>query len=254
MRSLNVNVARLTLHSAPRSSRPMKLTWIAFAVVGLVACGDDSTSGGGGSGGNVTGGGGAGGESTGGGGAGGNATGGAGGNTSGGGGAGGNANDLSECQNNGDCPDGGTCIELIAGYRVCQQPIEPATKCSTKFDSCCDTSDCDTGTCLHGPLVPLCAGVKLKPTNACGSDLCASDADCGPSGICAPAGTFGNLVRACLDNQCDGSCNCGLVEEPCCQNAIGLLCVVDCQSNSDCGPDKFCEAGTCQDGFPLCPL
>ena len=179
---------------------------------------------------------------------------GAAGSGAGGSGAGGSGGgDLSECDTNADCPQG-TCIELIPGYRVCQVDVVEATACTKGTDECCNTGECDAGEiCVETPIVPFCAGIIKQPHNVCGSDLCMNGAEC-KGGVCAPAGTFGNKVAACLFNECEGDCSCGLVRDPCCNGVTGFFCITDCQSSADCAPGSYCDTGTCTPGEPICPL
>lgn len=229
----------------------------SVCVLGFVfGCGDDTSTGAGGTGGSgATGGSGTGASTTQGGGGqnsggGGNAQGGAGGGTT---------VDLSECNSDTDCP-GGTCVEVVDGYRLCQAPVPEATMCGKNgLDECCTSADCMNGAaCYLGPLVPFCGGIIPQAFNQCGSDECATDADCA-GGACMPAGTVGNAIATCVPSECGAGCgagqDCALVRDPCCNGPAGFFCVDPtngCQSNDDC-PGGYCEAGTCMAGAPLCP-
>lgn len=228
---------------------------LAFLLSLSTGCGGDVTQATGGSGG--SGGAGA---------AGGGGSGAAGGGT---GAAGGGVNS-GDCDTDADCP-GSTCVEITpGGFRVCKEQHLPAEAClQPDFDECCTTADCPGGsTCLAAPLEPYCGGPAPLEYNVCGNDLCASDADC-TDGICTPAGTLGNKVRACAAATCrvDSDCGaepggiCAPVTEPCCNTQVGLFCVYPsdgCRDNGDCGQGEYCEIqmdGTarCAVGDIACP-
>lgn len=227
----------------------------------LVGCGDDTSTGAGGSGGSGTGAStpqGGGGQGTGGAAQGGGGAAQGGGAVGGSGTGGGSTVDLSECASDTDCP-GGTCVEVHGGYRLCQVPVPEATMCGkNNLDECCTSADCAMGACYLGPLVPFCGGIIPPAYNQCGSDQCASDADCA-GGACMPAGTVGNAIATCVPSACGPGCGagegCALVRDPCCNGPAGFFCVdpaSGCQSNSDC-PGGYCENGTCMAGGPICP-
>ncbi|MFO0613997.1 MAG: hypothetical protein U0414_15500 [Polyangiaceae bacterium] len=173
--------------------------------------------------------------------------------------------DLSECHSNADCP-GGTCVEVNVGFKTCQYPVDEATTCDNPgMDACCNSSECKANEkCVRTPVKPVCAGIPQPEFNTCASDECASDADCN-GGVCAPAGTFGNKVNACLPAQCSGVCGletmapCAIVRDPCCNTAIGFFCIHECNKNEDC-PGGYCEidqatmSPKCKQGAPPCPL
>lgn len=107
----------------------------------------------------------------------------------------------------------------------------------------------------------------MQPANVCAADQCQSDADCGSSSICAPAGTMGVQVKACVYAACkvDADCRavaggiCAPVLDPCCNAVQSLLCVYPggCRSNADC-PNGYCRSdghtASCQPGAPACPV
>jgi hypothetical protein len=240
-------------------------------------------AGGRGAGGNGTGGSGAGGRGTGGRGAGGaNPTGG----TSGSGGAGtgtggtsvgGGVGTGGAPANSGDCTlDRSTCgansrcVEITpGGYRVCTTHFPEATSCSGAQE-CCQSSDCKAGaTCYPTPLAPTCGGIVMIDSNVCASDMCASDADCGATEICVPAGTLDRKVRMCVPHGChrDTDCNaatggvCAPVSGGCCSGGIGLYCVypgVGCRKNADCASGNCTidskGASQCSTSRLVCPL
>jgi hypothetical protein len=232
----------------------------ALAVFALFAsgCGDDDTpqgTSGSGAGGTGTGGAGAvgatGGE--------GGAQGGAGAASTGG--TGGDPLYLTDCETNADCGSG-ECVALNGDYKVCQQPVVEATSCTgAPEDECCNSSECTApAKCLEAPLVSSCGGAAPLVYNVCATDECATNDDCEGGTLCAPAGTVGNQVAICFTAQCSGFCGqeslspCALVRDPCCQNALGFMCIPKggCTTNADC-PDGYCEVGVCKTGAPPCP-
>ncbi len=232
---------------------------IAAGLLSIVAgCGSDvQTTGGGGSG--------VGGAAAGGSGTGASESGGGGSNFAGGGQGGtggGHDYDLSECHSDADCP-GGSCVDVNGGYRMCRYPVPEATQCEQpQFDACCTSADCDVegDACYLGPLTPFCGGVKPLPANACGQDLCKSDADC-DGGVCVPSGVVGNAVAMCVPAQCFGTTcgqehltSCVLVRDPCCNGPAGFFCIEEdgCRTSEDCA-DGYCDAGVCMPGGPTCP-
>ncbi|CAN92111.1 hypothetical protein predicted by Glimmer/Critica [Sorangium cellulosum So ce56] len=207
--------------------------------------------------------GGAGGEGTGAAGTGGQGTG----ATGAGGAAGANSGD---CHTDANCP-GSTCVDITpGGFRVCKTNYPPAETCARPdFDECCTTEDCGPGsTCLAAPLLPYCGGPPPLENNVCAKDLCSSDDEC-PGGLCAPAGTLNNKVRACVSARCrlDADCDaepggiCATVRDPCCNQPEGLFCVYPgsgCRSSSDCGQGEYCGrdaggAARCIVGDVVCP-
>ena len=141
--------------------------------------------------------------------------------------------------------------------------------CTSPLDQCCPGTPCPNGDpCHRGPLVPICAGAPLEPYNQCAADQCAQDADCAENQICAPAGTLGRKIRACLTARCkvDAECTltpggvCAPVKEPCCGHDVGLFCVYPtggCRSSADCPAAQYCQTSgdlaACVTGTPLCP-
>ena len=130
--------------------------------------------------------------------------------------------------------------------------------------------------CYVGPLVPVCAGIPMPPHNQCGVDQCAKDVDCATGQICAPVGTLGVKIRACVNAHCklDADCTaypggiCAPVQDPCCGAIAGLFCDYPnnggCRKSSDCPalpnhPSRYCApdptsgVASCQDGGPICP-
>lgn len=144
-----------------------------------------------------------------------------------------------------------------------------AAICESPLDQCCPDKACPNNEpCYGGPLVPICAGIIMEPHNQCAVDQCTQDADCAQGQVCAPAGTLGRKIRACLAAGCkvDADCNaapggvCAPVQEPCCGVAAGLYCVYPgggCRSNTDCPGGQYCEIdgkqAVCKDGAPACP-
>ena len=176
-----------------------------------------------------------------------------------------------DCAVDADCP-GSACVELTqGGFRVCRVDPVPATSCAApQLDQCCTTAECTGGTCLTEPIVPSCGGPAMAEYNVCAADLCASDAGCGADTICAPAGTLGRKVRACVPAACklDGDCAaeaggiCAPVTDPCCGAPTGLFCVYPsdgCRVNEDCPSGEYCEVAFpegrshCVSGVPACP-
>lgn len=175
-----------------------------------------------------------------------------------------------DCHADADCP-GGACVPVTpGGFTVCQVPPVKATVCSSPLDQCCAALPCPGNVpCYAGPLVPICAGVAMEPHNQCAVDQCTQDADCADGQLCAPAGTLGLEIRACLPAGCklDADCNvspggaCAPVAEPCCGTIAGLYCVYPgggCRKNADCPSNQYCQvtgdSAACVPGGPLCPL
>ncbi|NUP09109.1 MAG: hypothetical protein HOW73_23915 [Polyangiaceae bacterium] len=169
-----------------------------------------------------------------------------------------------DCSSSADC-DGQPCVEVTpGGFKACViAPIE-ATECTVPEDECCTTSDCAEGICVSSATFPWFGPGEPAPFNLCATDLCSVDADCSYEGeICAPAGTMGRPVRACVATRCKVSSECTEfgqgaclpVEEPCSGDILSLECVYPegCRENEDCGDDAapfgpgeyFCDAGAC---------
>jgi hypothetical protein len=183
-----------------------------------------------------------------------------------------------DCQSDADCA-GGPCVAVTpGGFEVCVVPPVKATSCTNAGDLCCPSSHpCpDQEPCYVGPLVPVCAGTPVAPHNQCGVDQCTKDVDCAPSQICAPAGTLGLAINACVFAYCkvDADCAahpggvCAPVTAPCCAASAGLFCdypsdggcrgAADCPAlpnapNRYCAPDPTSGTAACQIGAPLCP-
>lgn len=176
-----------------------------------------------------------------------------------------------DCQSSADCY-GQPCLEVTpGGYRQCQRPTNPPEPCTTSgYDQCCPDGSVtcpNSEACVLGPLQPYCGGVMMQPGNVCAVDQCQSDADCGSSSICAPAGTLGVQVKACVYAACktDADCtahsggSCAPVADACCGTVYSLHCVYPggCRSNADC-PGGYCatngQSTSCQSGSPACPL
>jgi hypothetical protein len=118
----------------------------------------------------------------------------------------------------------------------------------------------------------VCAGTPTATHNVCGVDQCAKDVDCASGQICAPAGSLGLEIRACVSAFCkvDTDCTahaggiCAPVQAPCCGASAGLFCVYPgyggCRKNADCttaqtycAPDAATGVSSCQTGSPICP-
>jgi hypothetical protein len=111
----------------------------------------------------------------------------------------------------------------------------------------------------------------MAPHNQCGVDQCAKDVDCAANQICAPAGTVGLEIRACINAHCklDYDCIahpggiCAPAQDPCCVATDGLFCVYPanggCRKSAQCGQGQYCLPDTatgvasCQIGGPICP-
>jgi hypothetical protein len=188
------------------------------------------------------------------------------------GGTGGGGDNSGDCASDADCP-GSACVEITpGGFRVCKKAVVEATECfAPDFDECCTTAECDVAgaLCIASPLTPYCGGPQPIEQNFCATDFCAEDLDCGNDGgsICAPVGTLGNKVRACVAAACklDGDCAaspggiCAPVSDACCNAPSGLFCVYPggCRSNADCATG-FCQvqpdgSASCEEGVPVCP-
>jgi hypothetical protein len=158
-----------------------------------------------------------------------------------------------DCMSDADC-DGGRCEELTpGGYKICVKRPPEATSCPMPMlDQCCTSEDCEGGgKCYSTKNIPACAGGPAMPDiNVCVNPDCSNDARCagGPfPQICAPAGAFGNPVKACFQAFCktDADCTakpcgaCVTVNTPCCDLPAGLACVYpgDCRKDSDCSPN-----------------
>jgi hypothetical protein len=109
----------------------------------------------------------------------------------------------------------------------------------------------------------------MEPHNECAADQCSADKDCGANQICAPAGTLGLRIRACLSAACKTNADCTAavggvcapVQEPCCNTVAGLFCRYPgngCRKNGDCPSPQFCDTSSgvavCATGAPACPL
>lgn len=175
--------------------------------------------------------------------------------------------DLSECQGDTDCPDGATCVDVNAGFKLCKHPVLEATQCADPADECCNTTECGTGKkCVAGPPTAHCGGAQPRMNNVCVADECATQADCPGAALCMPAGTVGNAMNVCVPAACTGTfCGqeslspCALLRDPCCQSVpIGFYCVSECIQNADC-PGGYCELSPadggpkCQSGSAPCP-
>ena len=185
-------------------------------------------------------------------------------------GTGGSSGNSGDCNTDADCP-GSACVEITpGGFRVCRVDFPEATMCvEPTLDECCTTADCPMGTCMAQPLVPYCGGPQPLEYNVCAVDQCSSDAECGDSNICAPAGTLGRKVAACAFSGCKLDTDCGAeaggicapVTDPCCSNPTGLFCVYPsdgCRSSSECADGSYCSVDAdgralCVPGFPACP-
>jgi hypothetical protein len=111
----------------------------------------------------------------------------------------------------------------------------------------------------------------MIPHNQCAVDQCAKDVDCAAGQICAPAGTLGLEIRACVFAHCklDTDCAvhpggmCAPAQDPCCTASDGLFCVYPsnggCRDSSTCPQGTYCfpnattGVASCQPGGPLCP-
>ncbi len=177
----------------------------------------------------------------------------------------GHQDDLSECQDDLDCPSG-TCVDVNNGYKLCQDPVVEATECSDPEDECCTTADCEPGAkCVAGPPTAYCGGAQPSTANVCAKDECLTHADCADA-LCVPAGTVGNKINICLPAGCFGVicgqehvASCALLSDPCCSAVpVGFYCAYECASNADC-PDGYCELdpavgyGVCKSGPAPCP-
>jgi hypothetical protein len=184
-----------------------------------------------------------------------------------------------DCQKGSDCPSGQCVAVTPGGFQVCVVAPRMAAACTGVLDQCCpaDQAACDGGApCYVGPLVPVCSGIAVPAHNVCGVDQCQKDVDCAAGHICAPAGTLGLEIRACVVAACevDADCaayaggECAPVQDPCCGTTAGLFCVYPadggCRKNADCPPttsqpSRFCSpdpiagVATCQPGGPVCP-
>ncbi len=183
-----------------------------------------------------------------------------------------------DCHSDSDCPSDHCLAVTPGGFRVCAVPPVKATGCTSPLDLCCPaTMTCpDQEPCYVGPLVPVCAGTVMPPHNQCGADQCAKDVDCAPGQVCAPAGTLGLEVNACVYAHCkvDTDCTahsggvCAPVMEPCCAATAGLFCTYSsmggCRTSYDCPalpnepmryclPDPTSGTATCVAGAPVCP-
>jgi Cys-rich repeat protein len=165
------------------------------------------------------------------------------------------------CKTNADC-GGGTCQALTpGGYSVCLSTPAEATTCQMGGPpmQCCSSAQCASmggGSCYPSQSLQFCGGAQLQ-SNTCVTDRCTSDADCVKNtapAICAPAGTFGNPMRFCLNAWCktDADCTtkpggaCVLVgNNPCCKLPApdGLACVYpgSCVTDSDCPKGQVCH-------------
>jgi hypothetical protein len=183
-----------------------------------------------------------------------------------------------DCHGDGDCPSGHCVAITPGGFKVCVVPPVKATGCTGALDQCCPSANAcpDQEPCYVGPLVPVCAGTPTPAHNQCGLDQCAKDVDCAPNQICAPAGTLGLAINACVFAYCkvDADCTahpggvCAPVTAPCCAASAGLFCEYPgeggCRQAGDCpalfgAPERYCApdptSGTasCESGAPVCP-
>jgi hypothetical protein len=192
-----------------------------------------------------------------------------------GGSGGGDCSANGDCNNDGDCPNGACVALTTCGFKVCEEPIPPATSCNDpQIDQCCDVSDCgDEETCVLWPFGPYCGGIQPQPNNQCVADQCEQASDCPAPppafvSICTPASTLGFPTRTCFIGTCqvDGDCSaeaggiCAPVTTACCSSANIVACVYPsdgCRSDNDCGNDAHCdidgEAARCLPGPALCP-
>jgi hypothetical protein len=193
--------------------------------------------------------------------------------SSSGGTGGGGAMNSGDCKTNADCTSGQCIAVTPGGFRVCFVPPKMATTCTNTQDQCCpNTKNCPSSEpCYLGPLVLACSGTPMIPHNQCAVDQCAKDVDCAAGQLCAPAGTLGLEIRACVNAHCkyDTQCTlypggiCAPVEDPCCMASDGLFCVYPanggCRDNAACGQGQYCSpdankgVATCQTGGPSCP-
>jgi hypothetical protein len=189
------------------------------------------------------------------------------------GGTGGGKMNSGDCKTDADCMSGQCIAVTPGGFRVCFVPPKMATTCTNAQDQCCPASKpCPSNEpCYLGPLVPACSGAVMIPHNQCAVDQCAKDVDCAAGQICAPAGTLGLEIRACVNAHCkyDTQCTlypggiCAPVKDPCCAASDGLFCVYPanggCRDNAACGQGQYCALDTvkgvasCHSGGPLCP-
>lgn len=142
------------------------------------------------------------------------------------------------CTTDGDC-NGGRCVELSpGGVRVCAMPPPGPQACvdaGTPYpvaDQCCPGDGrCGAGRC---ELVTFCGGAYMNPHNECIVDQCATNADCGPQGICLPIGVGSTQRRTCLTgNAC--------LKDADCTAAPGGSCVLP----GSFGPASQCEPWDC---------
>ena len=176
-----------------------------------------------------------------------------------------------ECDDADDC-FGVECVE-INGFRTCKAPVEEATEClEPKFDTCCDSSECDEEEICT--LMPdgYCGGPAPLFANACVStDEQCAQLDCGKGDdACAPPGVFGFRTARCLERACTGNDECTEgpggacvpVSDPCCGTTVGFFCAYaggGCRENVDCGEGEYCQPdfatgiASCVEGSPQCP-
>jgi hypothetical protein len=187
--------------------------------------------------------------------------------------SGGTTMNSGDCKTDADCTSGMCLAVTPGGFRVCFVPPKMATTCTNAQDQCCPgTKNCPSNElCYFGPLVPACSGAVMIPHNQCAMDQCTKDVDCASGQICAPAGTLGLEIRACVNAHCkyDTQCTlypggiCAPVVDPCCNASDGLFCVYPanggCRDNAACGQGQYCSLDTmkwvasCQSGGPTCP-
>ena len=152
-----------------------------------------------------------------------------------------------DCAADFECGPNGKCVELVpGGFRVCGHPPPAPQLCNDAGgpfpifpDECCGT--CATGTCT---LATYCGGPFINPHNVCAVDACTGNADCGPKGICLPAGVGDLHARSCLrDNEC--------LHDTECTAAPGGACILAGEN----GPKDACVPFTCGgDVRPAKPL
>ena len=145
-----------------------------------------------------------------------------------------------DCDTNGDCPAGGSCIEVTAGD-------SSSTYC---VQSCSTGGDCRPGYFCY-PGVGVCWWEPDSGASPIGGP-CQSDADCeGATSVCYPEmlnnEPTGFVEGYCVVFDCTaGSCPEG---SDCVSLSSGTACLPTCVSDAGCREGYACDEGFC---LPFC--
>lgn len=184
---------------------------------------------------------------------------------------------VTECQTDLDCAGTGaaaSCAALSSSYRVCvpEAPVATAPSSNPTGDECDSTRPCTVGACYQATLFASgqcgLGGASLQ--NACRSDSCDDDADCG-AGLCGPPGVSseefeaGGAIRQCFAADCreDADCAlvsggvCALVASSCGGPGLGKMfrpAQLACVYPGGCARDADCMNGVCSilEGTAVC--